>query len=177
MRSVLRGLLRRGREHEKETPPPPLPSIQRANREAWTPAQQSQSLFFCLPSEIRHMILCAAFGDRTVHIDLRLRPRLYTVETAEGCSPTKFHAGYPPLLTEWDMGLRSGIDLRTKADKKLAWRWYSCVCHHNRPGKVWAQPFDDTCLKGQASCRTHPGNMPEKCMVGAMGYLRSCKRA
>ena len=177
MRRVLRRLLRRGKKDE-EPPPPPLPSLPDADREAWTADQQRQSLFFCLPAEIRHGILCAAFGDRTVHIDLRLRPRLYTAETAEGCSPSRFHAGYPPLLTRWDMGLRPGIDVRTKDDKKLAWRWYGCVCHHNKPGHAGNQPYNDACLRGHVrGCSDHPGNVPEKCMVGAMGYLRSCKRA
>ncbi len=181
MRRILRRLLGRGKKdgkEDEEPPPPPLPSLQDANREAWTPDQQRQSLFFCLPAEIRHSIVRAAFGDRTVHVDLRLRPRLYTAETAEGCSPSRFHAGYPPLLTRHDMGLRSGADGRTEDDKKLAWRWYGCVCHRNPPGQVWKQPCTDSCLKGSAwGCSDHPGNVPEKCMVGAMGYLLSCKRA
>ncbi len=183
MRRVLRRLLRRGKKYGKEDdepPPPPLPSLQDADadREAWTPDQQRQSLFFCLPAEIRHMILCAAFGDRTVHIDLRLRPRLYTAKTAEGCSPSRFHAGYPPLLTRWDMELRHGVDVRTEDDKKLAWRWYGCVCHHNQPGGAYNHAYNDACLSGFArGCSSYPGNVPEKCMVGAIGYLLSCKRA
>ena len=182
MRRLLRRLLRRGKKdgkEDEEPPPPPLPSLQDADREAWTADQQRQSLFFCLPAEIRHNIVCAAFGDRTVHIDLRLRPRLYTAETAEGCSPSRFHAGYPPLLTRWDMELRpGGVDVRTEDDTKLAWRWYGCVCHRNEPGHTWKQPCKDACLRGHAwGCSRHPGNVPEKCMVGAIGYLLSCKRA
>ena len=181
MRRLLRGLLRRGKkEDEPPPPPPPLPSLQGADadREPWTADQQRQSLFFfCLPAEIRHRILCAAFGDRTVHMDLRLRPRLYTAETSKACSPSQFHAGYPPLLTRWDVKIPRGIDDRTGDDKKPAWRWYGCVCHRNTPGTAWKQPYDDLCLSGYGRCSGYPGNVPEKCMVGAMGFLRSCKRA
>ncbi len=159
MRRVLRRLLRRGKKdgrEDEEPPPPPLPSLQHADRELGIADQQRQSLFFCLPAEIRYNIVRATFGDRTVHIDLRLRPRLYTAETAQGCSPSRFHGGYPPLLTPQNMGLRPGVDVRTEDDKKLAWRWYGCVCHRNEPGHVWKQPYCDTCLIGYArGCSYH----------------------
>ncbi|KAK3898788.1 hypothetical protein C8A05DRAFT_18683 [Staphylotrichum tortipilum] len=176
MRRLVRRLLHWGKKDEQPALLP-LPSLQPVDRDAWTPDEQRQSRFFSLPAEIRHMIVCAAFGERTVHIDLRLRPRLYTVETAKGCSPSRFHAGYLSLLTRWDLTLRPGIDVRTEEDKKLAWRWYGCVCHRNRPGETAVQPFNDICLQGRGLCSDYPGNVPDKCMIGAMGYLLSCKRS
>jgi hypothetical protein len=116
------------------------------------------------------MILCAAFGDRTVHMDLRLRQGLVPQWPSS-------HGGHAPLIdSQTGRSLTHFHDAMPEDAKKVAWRWYGCVCHRNGPGSL-LRPCHDMCLQGFAFCHQHPGNMPDKCMVGAMGYLLSCKRA
>ncbi|KAF5554539.1 hypothetical protein FMEXI_2007 [Fusarium mexicanum] len=116
------------------------------------------AFFDRLPTEIRTRILRLAFGDRTVHVDLI--------------------CGYP-------------IFPDSKRHGGLRQLPYS-VCHRLPPSGVInsrgpgydPQPCDDECVFGwngrngfRPQCEHWPGEGPEKCSVGAMGWLLACKQA
>ncbi|OJD32970.1 uncharacterized protein BKCO1_340006 [Diplodia corticola] len=93
-----------------------------------------------------------------------------------------------------------------KGDEDVeAWRWWGCVCHRNppppsssssplrrqqqhRPGRNDDEEeeeedgkvplWKDGCTRGWApACERWPGALPDRCRVGAMGWLRACRRA
>lgn len=151
---------------------PSLPAPPTAGAAPLEPAQQLQSPLFRLAPEIRDFILRAAFGDGTIHIDLRLGyPRRMRDLRRRVNKPV--HGGYPPLANPHDTGVP--LPERRPADRVVGWRWYSCVCHRSPRDP----PARDRCLRGVADCASWPGPaaVPDKCMVGAMGLLVSCKRA
>jgi hypothetical protein len=171
----------KGKMASQELPPlPSLPPTREANLEEWQPTRQIQSPFFRLPPELRQMILHAAFGDRTIHMDLRFRPPLFAPQTGDKGGPDPVHGGFPPLVDSHEGAIPSLV-WHPRADAVMAWRWYSCLCHRNPPEArgtpLWQQPCLDRCLYGQGSCSSFPGEFPAKCMVGVMGFLLSCKRA
>ncbi|KJZ70859.1 hypothetical protein HIM_09724 [Hirsutella minnesotensis 3608] len=151
----------------------------------WLPAQptpissrspQSQAAFFKLPWELRHQILSKAFGDGTVHMDLRYRPPLLDFATSGGREP--MHGGYPPMVEDlWIYG--NPPREPAPRDTECAWRWYSCRCHRSPKGFVFVPPFRDECLKGVSYCDEFPDvlDAPQKCQLGVMGFLLSCKQA
>lgn len=159
-----------------QPPVPPLPSLP-AWREIETASSasptQPDAALFQLPPELRHRILLEAFGDGTVHMDLRFRPPLHTFQTSGGREPS--HGGYPPLLTGW--GTRPPQEPEPRSSE-CAWRWYSCRCHRNQPGYD-SPPCRDGCLSGEAHCPGRPftGFVPDKCFLGVVGFLLSCKQA
>ncbi|KFX96544.1 hypothetical protein V490_03297 [Pseudogymnoascus sp. VKM F-3557] len=135
-----------------------------------------------LPFEVRRKILVLAFGEQTVHMDLQFR---YPFE--------------PPVKQrEW--GRHAGIDYYSermdqeeiKGERK-EWRWFSCVCHRLPPDAARlplgrrrhylrtrtniGDPDTDRCLHGFGQCDKWPGDCPAKCLIGIMGWLRSCKQA
>ncbi|KAM7206139.1 hypothetical protein V8F20_002921 [Naviculisporaceae sp. PSN 640] len=65
------------------------------------------------------------------------------------------------------------------------WEWWGSVCHRDvewrmreDPRKrLLAEPWRDTCREGEACCDGWAGAIPDKCMVGVMGWLLSCRQA
>ncbi|KAL2019270.1 hypothetical protein VTK56DRAFT_9814 [Thermocarpiscus australiensis] len=168
--------------------PPPLPFLPAQRPRPLTPTASLECLvalgtFANLPPELRRRVLVAAFGERTLHLDLRLaHPRLsqnlrpaIPVETAKhehcrGAAPLSWY--YCPDQT---------------APK--TWRWWSCVCHRLvPPGHKFERlslargvapyrcPHHDSCIRGYALC-CHMWSPNDKCTVGVMGWLLACRQA
>ena len=123
------------REERKaaEEGPPGLPAVRpRAlsisngttidtNEEKKEQKKEAPSLFDRLPYELRRRILLEAFGDQTVHLDLRmLHPPLK--ERRETVS-----------YTSDDLHTFSGTRLPRDETKARRWEWWSSVCHRNPP--------------------------------------------
>ena len=119
-----------------------------------------------LPAEIRRMILIAAFGDLTLHIQFDI---YHVAKRPQGVVPQN-HAGLPvPKSDQW-----------RDPSKAPEYQWFSCVCHRmgpeadNNSVPLWK----DLCFSGEAeACELWPGETPHKCKVGALGWLRSCRQA
>ncbi|EEU37421.1 uncharacterized protein NECHADRAFT_86237 [Fusarium vanettenii 77-13-4] len=140
----------------------------------------SESPFFKkLPYEIRQGILMFAFGNRLIHIDLSLA---HPTRNAINANPTFFitndHCGRARVV--WPL---SPID----TGKPKCWQWRGCLCHrippdsrgdfHDRARNI-PQPGDDRCCMGfGASCDQWPGQLPNKCWIGIMGWLLTCRQS
>ena len=145
---------------------PILPSTRKhrltpsSSRESLKPFIEPNGPFFeRLPAELRRQIYLAAFGDRTIHLDLR-RECLRLVEAPK--APT--HA----QVSE-DGGER---DLTTG----LQWVWWSSVCHRHPMAPAWA----DQCRLGspRQMCDTfYAGQWPGKCFLGIMGWISACRQS
>lgn len=164
--------------------PPYRPSLRRpltpVSPQDFTP-QPSACLFFSkLPANIRRAILIAAFGKRTVHIDLAFDYPLIPAHLAPPLHPghKPNHAG---IYRQQD---DDGRPPRPRGSK--AWRWGSSVCHRDmewrpkRLARYKTGPWDDHCMEGGPTlvC-THRfgGTPPGSCRVGAIGFLLSCRQA
>jgi hypothetical protein len=142
---------------------PTLPATrQRAVSSAGTEATQQQSPFFTkLPTELRDRIYVQAFGNRTIHIDL-----------------SHDHADF---AGDRHAGL-SGKFYKDQSTPRQ-WRWWSCTCHrlqHVKDGKQYRLDFWlDRCRQAeQTYCRFEDLQLdPSECLVGAMGWLLSCRQA
>ena len=148
---------------------PPLPVLPSTRKHRLTPSSSLENLkpfikpngpfFEQLPPELRRQIYLAAFGDRTVHLDLRQEyPRLVEAPNAF------FHA----QVSE-DGGER---------DHKTGprWVWWSSVCHRHPMAPAWA----DFCQRGspRQMCDAHyAGQWPDKCFVGVMGWILACRQS
>lgn len=143
---------------------------------SYAAATSAITFFTMLPPELRATILEAAFGQRTLHLDLWLN---YPLDTASTSS--KRHCnGQAPL--DWN----AARDF--KASK--TWQWWSCVCHRLQP-PLWEQrsrarghnpyrfPRHDECIRGEAAfCEFWPSKgIRNKCSVGAMGWMLACRQA
>ncbi|KAF6835367.1 hypothetical protein CMUS01_05818 [Colletotrichum musicola] len=176
----------RGRKHrrkaEEPDSEPPLPLLPAQRPRGITPTaitgDQVTTLgtFARLPPELRRRVLRAAFGDRTVHMDLRLSPPPRPKGNLTTAAAAHEHgAGSAPLSFP-------GTD-----KKNREWRWYGCVCHRLLPRDsaderriftargvspyIW--PHRDACLRGEAvMCKFWAAGECE-CAVGALGWLRA----
>ncbi|RFU76615.1 hypothetical protein TARUN_5641 [Trichoderma arundinaceum] len=178
-------------------PPPKLPSERRAHltptpsRESLRPstdvAATAESSFFTkLPLEIRRKILIEAFGGQTVHMDLIYdHPPLPREEQQSKDSQTGRCRSHGNLNINLNAGTCDIRNLRLDDSRPKEWAWRSSVCHRNlpvpcRPGQE-VQPGEDYCRFGQSpwhrTCSIWPGEFPTKCLVGAMGWLCSCRQA
>ncbi|CAG9990370.1 unnamed protein product [Clonostachys byssicola] len=143
-----------------------------------------ECLFFKkLPYEIRHRILVIAFGNRRIHMDLSLAhpPRKPIQAKRNGNrthSITNDHCGRH--RDTWPLG-------PFDTSKPQRWEWRGCLCHrippdsrgdfHDRARNV-PQPGDDRCCTGfGASCDQWPGQVPDKCWIGVMGWLLTCRQS
>ncbi|KAK4224455.1 hypothetical protein QBC38DRAFT_16823 [Podospora fimiseda] len=171
------------KKSEPETGPilPPIPFLlAAAPEESWSPIDaQTTSYFFKLPPELRREILFLAFGNRTIHIDLRfvMDPTFPnpTFPNPNNLQNTKRHGRFPGLSYRADGG--------SKYKGTPIWKWYSCICHNTLPPGYNQYNDDyipithlDSCLSSQSNCCDFPGEQPEKCHLGAMGSLLACKR-
>lgn len=162
MRNKFSNIKNSSKAEDAQLPPnlPVLPQRRQNNltpvpsRENLVQGLSTQSAFFeKLPPEVRQQIYIHAFGGRTIHIDLSFdHPRL----------PGPKHAGLDP------------DDLRDRTVSP-AWLWFSSVCHRN----PWLTASEDGCQCSgfSASCYLFPGSMPEKCFIGVMGWLLTCRQA
>lgn len=168
---------------------PPLPSLpdERPRPLTTTPcspaATSRSSLFQRIPPEIRRAILTTAFGERTLHLDVRLEHPLRKTR-ANGknglASRTQRHANAHLLHR----------DLRD-TKQPLEWTWWSSVCHRAVPywnfhppppgSGHFADPANDTCRKASGDlrhcCDYYPGIMPNKCFIGVVPWLLTCRQA
>ncbi|KAJ6441330.1 cyanamide hydratase [Purpureocillium lavendulum] len=165
------------------TRPPIAPSAGDAGaRRRRTPSKRSP-LFDHLPAEVRREILLLAFGERTLHMDLSFRAPLNLVPR-KPCESWPLHAG---ILSE---SLASGSHLVAGRGKR--WRWFGCVCHRFPPGETghlsfgrrrnnpwnhFREPDSDRCLEGAGECNRWPGKWPDKCQIGVLGWLLTCRQA
>ncbi|CAH0054086.1 unnamed protein product [Clonostachys solani] len=148
--------------------------------------------FFLLPPELRYQILDDAFGGRTLHMSLEYQYPFY-MAMFERYDDPRFgcHAKIERLVTVKDS------HLRTKEPKQ--WVWFGCVCHRSschasrtaryldkfgdingivsRDSDAPCEPKDDRCLEGIARCKEWPGIWPEKCQIGILGWLLTCRQA
>ncbi|KAF6828318.1 hypothetical protein CPLU01_08593 [Colletotrichum plurivorum] len=180
----------RGRKHrrkaEEPASEPPLPLLPAQRPRPITPTaitgDQVTALgtFARLPPELRQRVLRAAFGDRTLHVDLRLAP------------PQRQRGNLAMAAAAYEHGAGSAPLRFTGTDKEnRQWRWYGCVCHRLLPRDsaeerriftargispyIW--PHRDACLHGEAvMCKVWAAGECE-CAVGALGWLRACRMA
>ncbi|VUC24472.1 unnamed protein product [Clonostachys rosea] len=142
---------------------------------------------FSLPPEIRRLILVYAFGNRTLHLSLEFRHQIQLRHRGG------VHSSHADLSWWPDDIAPEELDPKLLRD----WRWFSTVCHRAPPpeklgveplsfgritcGKLkTSEPNLDTCLHGlsrRGHCDEWPGEYPSKCMIGATGWLLSCKQA
>lgn len=188
------------RKHKKKIDtlilPPPIPIIPPAiSQDSWQPTDpQTSSPFFALfPFEIRHQILRYAFGDRAIHIDLRLRcdsPRSFrgwlpwksSLQSDSSQEPQRH--GRDPGKTHDGAKAEKNPEFYLKYYGRPTWKWYSCICHNILPhdlsssfsyvdDMILESHIGDSCLDGRANCS---GSDAAGCHLGAVGFLRSCKR-
>lgn len=145
-----------------------LPILPKKRQRVLTPSPSDETLiqvasdatakspfFQWVPLELRRMIYIAAFGKRTVHMDLKFdHPEL----------PGPAHARLNP-------------DRMNPRDRTAAaeWRWWSSVCHRHPMVEGWM----DQCRTGMSftACFLYPGEIPDKCFLGVMGWLLTCRQA
>lgn len=173
MRNLREWLHGRKCERMRKLPTPPmpaLPAVRRPLTASCKPATTENSPFFKrLPFEIRRLILIEAFGDRTVHFDLRLLPPLksrFVGQSSASESAEVHHASLRPM-TDHDFS------------KPWQWQWRGSECHalhHKLP--FIATHKSDCCWKGKADlCDAFPGEAPTKCIIGVMSWLLTCRQA
>ena len=154
---------------------PVLPSQRQRSLTATTPHQDSNTdyaprgarFFEKLPLELRQQIYIAAFGGRTIHMDLQFNYREQPLGPARGNGKFLLHAESSDRNYE---GEESG------------WTWWSSVCHRHPRTDIY--PALDGCLDSCRSggqlytvCARWPGKIPYKCFIGVMGWLKTCRQA
>jgi hypothetical protein len=141
----------------------PTPSS--ANLGASSTATSDSTLFQHLPPEIRRKILIAAFGDRTMHMSLQYdHSRPLVSNPSSGASP-------------WERYLRPGTKyppqmLRSDPKAPKAWNWRGCPCLHFNQQQTY-----DECLRAVAECWKPGTDVPDVWLIGAIGWLLSCRQA
>ncbi|KAF4334531.1 hypothetical protein FBEOM_11638 [Fusarium beomiforme] len=165
------------REEHKDIPEPPTlpdprPSILTPSTsvEALSQSQHTAPLFQKLPPEIRREILIAAFGDRTVHMDL----------TYDHPSMPGNRKGHTSSQVWW-----LGVD----KTRPKSWYWRGCTCHRVPPPwqytlsqkrySISAVAGDGCCVGLAQNCWvwTENGKHRHLCWIGAMGWLLACRQA
>ncbi|KAK2739956.1 hypothetical protein FQN57_006275 [Myotisia sp. PD_48] len=157
------------KREERRLYEPPVPTLPKIRPRPITPvpcepsATANSRLFQRLSSDIRSLILIAAFGGSYVHFDLRLL--------------------FPPKNKKKRGEGHARLRLHLDQDKPREWRWCGSVCHHIvRPWPAFPLPADgyysnrDHCHEGKRSSQ-YPGGPNINCMIGALGWLLTCRQA
>ncbi|KAK7952229.1 uncharacterized protein PG986_007957 [Apiospora aurea] len=185
----IRERLRKLKHSREPLSPPPLPCLPDERPRPLTaapcaPAATANSLFFQrVPPEIRRRILVAAFGDRTLHLDVRLEHPLRKTR-ASGKHGINSR---PPRHANVQLFQH---DLRDSKQPR-EWTWWSSVCHRTFPSwnyylpppGCWRfeDPANDTCRRASGGavhyCESYPGTMPSKCFIGILPWLLACRQA
>ena len=115
------------------------------------------NVFFTrFPREVRDQIYIAAFGNRTLHIDLQWKqPDL----------PDHSDSKYLVHACVADVGR----DLSARHE----WAWWSSVCHRH----LIAEPWNDKCQSGSSRELCNHFYSGDDCFLGVMGWLMSCRQA
>ncbi|OIW22891.1 hypothetical protein CONLIGDRAFT_674636 [Coniochaeta ligniaria NRRL 30616] len=152
-------------------------------------ATVNSALFTRLPPEARQQILVAAFGGRTLHMNLRLGPPLLPFSERPPIPPSALqympHGGISAELEhgQWpEEVLHAARRARVAVPgTKPVWQWWGCECHRNLPPgdeRVVIAPWQDRCVRGEAKwCNLYPGDAPGKCLIGCLGWLMTCRQA
>ncbi|KAK2746820.1 hypothetical protein FQN57_002862 [Myotisia sp. PD_48] len=165
---------RRVRREEKIAleSPPPMPTLPPVRSRPLTAvpcapsATANSDLFQRIPAEIRRRILIEAFGERHIHFDLRLLPPLIKKKKKASCSHANFSDSF---------------DL----SQPYQWQWRGNVCHTMLsrwpdlpdPGDHFDGNKGDECYTGRANCRFWSKMTTTDCIIGAMGWLLTCRYA
>ena len=143
-----------------------------------TPQASACSFFTKVPSEIRQTIMTMAFGGRTIHMDLAfdLPPPQLPLEATGDDPKLKHH-----------VRIHAPVHSDSPPDGDKSWRWGGCVCHRQHPDLprgggmnpfVWSPVWSDQCMRGLGTvCKMYKGRWPDKCRIGIMGFLLSCRQA
>jgi hypothetical protein len=169
-------------ESEVTRGPPPLLPLHRPRDITPSPDEAvivtaHYGLFQRLPYEIRYAVLVAAFGSRTLHLDLRFDYPLVCRSPEPQSSET--------------IGPHCGLGSELVRDTRVPqrWQWFSCVCHRRlewteaEAEVMLAQtikPCDDRCLAATlCTCegREQLADQASSCFVGVMGWLLACRQA
>lgn len=159
------------------------PLTRPASRASKTSPEKATDLFFGkLPPELRNYIQLMAFGDRTLHMDLRFDHPFNLVEKRP----------YPAWAIHARIHSQTiALNSHLRDSQEMGWRWFGCVCHRfpprstplpfgrgrNYPWGHFREPDIDLCLKGSGLCNEWPGEWPLKCQIGIMGWLLTCRNA
>ncbi|TQW00918.1 hypothetical protein V2A60_001951 [Cordyceps javanica] len=160
----------------------PTPSATNLSRQPRPDATSDSPFFQKLPPEIRVQILTAAFGERTLHMDLLLS---YPPRRSQPVSRDRAVLGHAGMFIEPSRAGNGKSYPVLDTSVRQTWLWHGSVCHRNPPGTDsnsghTAQPCQDQCRSGitpDDACKLWPGASPDKCRIGAMGWLRSCRQA
>ncbi|KAF0321202.1 RES domain-containing protein [Colletotrichum asianum] len=145
-----------------ELPPPPLPLLPAERPRPITPPATATAAtadtivaalgtFALLSPELRRRVLVAAFGECTLHLDLRPAPRgqqpspptVHGVAHEHGCGAAPLSwsrivaasAAAGETLGMTTLSLSEGYKTKKKIGPEWGWewRWYGCVCHRVIP--------------------------------------------
>jgi hypothetical protein len=108
------------------------------------------SFFEKFPFEIRRQILIEAFGNRTVHMDLRFD---HPMQPWKQKHRQKGHT-HCDINFKYDK-FEQRREQRLDRSKPKQWLWWSSVCHRRPPGPpgrtILQEPHDDGCLQGAST--------------------------
>lgn len=132
-------------------------------------------LFTKLPADLRRDIFVAAFGGRTVHMDLVFDYPLLSAPVERPRKSRNSHHAAIYLRKESYSGREPKV-----------WRWGGSVCHRQHPDSIhprntwvwrwgWEGVWHDHCNIGAAdACSLYE---PDGCHIGIMGFLVSCRQS
>ncbi|OAA57203.1 hypothetical protein ISF_07124 [Cordyceps fumosorosea ARSEF 2679] len=157
------------------TSPPPSPRLHPHEK----PIVQTSALLL-LPAEIRILILVAAFGDRTIHVDLEPVFLSDTATTTTTSTTSRSRPSTPPDGPEG--GPQRHWDLVDLSSPQIQWKPSGHLCHRRCFESRHAPPpifvIDrDRCFTGSAARCGLPAYGLASCRVGALGWLLTCRQA
>lgn len=164
-----------GRLSKKISSPTPGPATQDVSGDEQsvtmtaTPSNTRSAFFNLLPLELRRQILIHAFGGRTMHAVLlsSIQGSVPDPDSRQHIARRRPHA--VPRL--WPGKVKS---------KEPARRWVGCVCHcwMSFDDDFGASVVHDPCARPRADWWDFKGSLkPDQCLVGAMGWLLTCRQA
>ncbi|KAK7222536.1 hypothetical protein V2G26_010539 [Clonostachys chloroleuca] len=116
---------------------------------------------------------------------------------------TSFHSASPEIRRRiliqafGERTLHLDLAFIRSGGSSAKWRWYSCVCHSDKPGLhhtgrlargktpcgYHGSPYERdqrnplACPRSDPSVPAHAGPCPDNCRVGASGWLLTCRQA